>query len=227
MLRQLAASTGGAPVVDDDFTSLADRIASHLIKSAGADGTLPAVLEKDSAGYRSRILPVAEALIYPAYWRASIQQRDDATTSEIDRMLATWVRSDLADLLRRHTLELLTNIKRTNLFPDGGIKLSSTSNNSWMSKIALFQYVARQILRLEQADASIGPIFSAADSAHVRWQTDGAGYWACSDQFVSGIAKGSRFYPRIITAALWLNETRESIEHEDPLPHADSKTSIR
>ena len=38
--------------------------------------------------------------------------------------------------------------------------------------------------------------------------TDGSGYWACSDQFVSGVAKGSRYYPRIITAALWLDETK-------------------
>ena len=43
-----------------------------------------------------------------------------------------------------------------------------------------------------------------ADKAHVAWQIHGGGYWACSDQFVSGVAKGSRYYPRLITAGLWL-----------------------
>jgi hypothetical protein len=33
---------------------------------------------------------------------------------------------------------------------------------------------------------------------------EGRGYWACSDQFVSGRAMASRYYPRVITAALWL-----------------------
>jgi hypothetical protein len=43
-----------------------------------------------------------------------------------------------------------------------------------------------------------------ADRAHVNWQVKGSGYWGCSDQFVRGIAKGSRWYPRNIIAALWL-----------------------
>jgi len=86
-----------------------------------------------------------------------------------------------------------------------------------MSKIAIFQYVARTILRLEQADPRIAQILRKADSAHVRWQTDGSGYWACSDQFVSGEAKGSRYYPRIITAALWLEESS----------HAWLKTNVK
>jgi hypothetical protein len=49
-------------------------------------------------------------------------------------------------------------------------------------------------------------IMAEADAAHVRWQTDGSSYWACCDQIVSGKAHGSRYYPRIITAALWLEK---------------------
>jgi hypothetical protein len=75
-----------------------------------------------------------------------------------------------------------------------------------MSKIAIFQFVARSVLKLEDADPKIGDILRKADAAHARWQTDGSGFWACSDQFVNGEAKGSRYYPRIITAALWLEE---------------------
>jgi hypothetical protein len=109
--------------------------------------------------------------------------------------------------LRRHTIALLRDPQQRNLFPDGGIKLSSTSENSWMSKIALFQFVAREILHVHD-DAVIRAIFERADAAHRKWQTDGSSYWACSDQFVKGVAKGSRYYPRIITAALWMSETK-------------------
>jgi len=110
------------------------------------------------------------------------------------------------EALRRHTIALLTDGKHGNLFADGGLKLSSTSDNSWMSKIAMVQYVARAVLGLEAVDDRITGIFRTADAAHVRWQTDGSGYWACCDQYVSGHAKGSRYYPRIITTALWLTE---------------------
>ena len=72
-----------------------------------------------------------------------------------------------------------------------------------MSKIAIFQHVAREVLGVT-SDQKMAKLFADADAAHVKWQTDGSGYWACSDQFVSGVAKGSRYYPRIITAALWL-----------------------
>ena len=75
-----------------------------------------------------------------------------------------------------------------------------------MSKIALVQQVARHVLRLTD-EATITALFAAADAAHVRWQTEGASaYWACSDQMVKGVAKASRYYPRVITTALWLDE---------------------
>ena len=45
-----------------------------------------------------------------------------------------------------------------------------------------------------------------ADSAHVRWQVYGSADHACSDQFSSGIPIGSLYYPRIVTAILWLEE---------------------
>jgi xylan 1,4-beta-xylosidase len=95
--------------------------------------------------------------------------------------------------------------QRRNLFPDGGIKLSSTSNNSWMSKICIALHVARRLFGLDQ-DEKVKQIFTAADAAHVKWQTEGSSYWACCDQIVSGKAHGSRYYPRIITSALWMEK---------------------
>lgn len=171
----------------------AARAAVTLLKQAGADGVFPAVFETDNAGHRSRILPACEGLLYPLMWGTDVET-DSA---------------ELVAALKRHTLALLSDPEQRNLFPDGGIKLSSTSNNSWMSKIALFQHVAREVLHLDQNPA-IAELFARADAAHVKWQTDGSGYWACSDQFVSGVAMGSRYYPRIITAALWLEDARTS-----------------
>ncbi len=48
-------------------------------------------------------------------------------------------------------------------------------------------------------------VFRKADAAHVKWQTEGSSYWACCDQIVSGEGKASRYYPRIITSALWMD----------------------
>jgi hypothetical protein len=125
-------------------------------------------------------------------------------------MLSRHLQGPLIATLHRHILKLLADQQSNNIFPDGGLKLSSTSNNSWMSKIAIVQFVARSILRIQDSDPRIAGIMNKADAAHVRWQTDGSGIWACSDQFVSGEAKGSRYYPRIITAALWLDESSQS-----------------
>jgi hypothetical protein len=206
VLARLAAQTGDAEI--EIGASLAETLADFLADSARPDGTLPAVLEKDNPGYHSRILPAIEALIYPAYWLSCMRGR--AGHESIEELLRAALKHRLTEALRGHTLRLLHDHERRNLFPDGGIKLSSTSNNSWMSKIALFEYVARDVLRLHESDERVAEIFRVADAAHARWQTEGSGYWACSDQFVNGVAKGSRYYPRIITAALWLGETKSA-----------------
>jgi hypothetical protein len=160
-------------------------------------------------------------LIYPAYWLACLRDRGvidecDGCDDRAEQKLQAALRHPLVKTLERHTLALLLDPQRRNLFADGGIKLSSTSNNSWMSKIALFQYVVREVLRMCDGDGErngaedrmIEQIFAKADAAHVRWQTRGeSAYWACSDQFIKGVAKASRYYPRIITTALWLNES--------------------
>lgn len=160
------------------------RIEREVVKHVRDDGVFPAVFEKDNSGYNSRILPAVEGLIYPLAWNAPVA-------------------GPMIDALRKHTVALLTDAQRRNLFADGGIKLSSTSNNSWMSKIAIFLHVAREVFGLG-SDPAVKEILAKADAAHVKWQTDGSGYWACSDQFVSGVAQGSRYYPRIISSALWM-----------------------
>jgi hypothetical protein len=108
------------------------------------------------------------------------------------------------DVLKEHTRKLLLDPERRNLFADGGIKLSSTSNNSWMSKISIFMHVTRKVFELDK-DPGVAEVLGKADAAHVKWQTEGSSYWACCDQIVSGEGKASRYYPRIITSALWMD----------------------
>lgn len=80
-----------------------------------------------------------------------------------------------------------------------GWKLSSTSDNSWLSKIALCQHVARRVLDF--------PADPAADKAHVAWLLHPElSYWGWSDQIVAGRITASKYYPRGVTAILWLDE---------------------
>ena len=90
------------------------------------------------------------------------------------------------------------------MFADGGWKISSTSDNSWPSKIALCQFVARKILGITW-DAQ----GAAADATHVKWLTDPElSHWAFSDQIVAGKILRSKYYPRGVTNILWLQEGR-------------------
>jgi xylan 1,4-beta-xylosidase len=227
-LRRATTTTAGGDSVAP-VESLASKLAHHLERSAGPDGVLPAVLERDNAGFKSRILPAAEALIYPHYWLDCLLNRAADASEELEpviQQLRRALRGPWVDALRRHTVALLTDPQRRNLFDDGGIKLSSTSNNSWMSKIALFQYVTRQVLRLCEGDGAdalqLANLFATADAAHVRWQTEGvSAFWACSDQMVKGVAKASRYYPRLITAALWLDEQPRKAATAPATPEPD------
>ena len=92
-----------------------------------------------------------------------------------------------------------------------------------MSKIHIFEFVARNILRLHE-NPQVARQLESADAAHCSWQIEGSAYWACSDQFVIGVARASRFYPRLVTAWLWLIETKQPrIEvsiHKHAMPSA-------
>lgn len=177
---------------------IAEKVAEFVADQA-ENSVLPAIFEKGNPGYESRILPAAEGCVYPWYFAttgyAGTGAEDFYTTAAEKRMY---------DALKTHIHALLTDEKARNLFADGGIKLSSTSNNSWMSKIAIFMHVARRVFDLDR-DADIDAIMKKADEAHVNWQVVGSSYWACCDQIVSGEGKASRYYPRIITSALWLS----------------------
>lgn len=103
-------------------------------------------------------------------------------------------------MLRRHLEAALK--PGVCLFPDGGWKISSTSDNSWLSKIYLCQFVAERVLGISDAHDR-----AAADEAHRSWllHPDSL-YWAWSDQMLGGVAHGSKYYPRGVTSILWLDE---------------------
>jgi hypothetical protein len=86
----------------------------------------------------------------------------------------------------------------------GGWKLSSTSCNTWMSKIGIAQHVTRRLFPNALSDAA-----RSADRVHAGWQQNpGCGAMAMCDQIQSqtGVAIGSKYYPRIVTAILWMSE---------------------
>jgi hypothetical protein len=142
-------------------------------------GYIPALLDGSST---SAIIPAIEGLLYPHV----MGLLDEAEHGELVRVL------------RRHLHAILK--PGLCLFPEGGWKLSSSSDNSWASKIALCQHIARAILKADLPDPD------RHEEAHVRWQIEGSGYWAYSDQMQRGVPVGSRYYPRGVTAILWLDE---------------------
>ena len=147
----------------------------------GILGFIPAVLENNN---KSAIIPVVEALVYPH--QMGLYQHLDFE-GEFQSYLS---------VLKQHIQNILK--EGICLYKDGGWKLSSTADNSWMSKICLNQFVVREILGISYGGEK------SADSAHVEWEVDGSKDQACSDQFASGKPIGSLYYPRIVTNILWL-----------------------
>lgn len=153
----------------------ARTIVSHL----GPDGCIPAIMGE---GNKSMIIPAIEGLVFPSVW---------GMTEQLD---PSGRFADLLAALRTHLETIL--VPGVCIFPDGGWKLSSTNDNSWLSKIYICQFVAERVF-------GIRPL-PAADLAHRNWLIDPRNaYFAWSDQMVSGLAQGSKYYPRGVTAWLW------------------------
>ncbi|MBC8139087.1 MAG: hypothetical protein H8F28_24705 [Fibrella sp.] len=147
---------------------------------------LPAVFEEGNPGTLSRIVPAIEGLAFPYLLGDRDAVSEDGPFGE------------LISILRIH---LVTVLKKGVCIDNksGGIKISSTSQNTWMSKIFLSQWVAETVFGL-RFDVSV-------DAAHAKWQTQGdCRDFAFTDQVQSDSGKdlGSRYYPRGVTAVLWL-----------------------
>jgi len=152
-------------------------------------GFFPAVCEQ---GNRARILPAVEGFVYPL-------------SLEIGEAFDRKGRfGPLLGKLGRHVAQALHPGVCLDAV-SGGWKLSSTSTNTWFSKIAIAQHVVRRLFPEAMNDAA-----RAADRVHAGWQRSAAccGPQAMCDQIRSdtGIPCGSRYYPRGVTAFLWLSE---------------------
>ncbi len=112
-------------------------------------GFIPAVLEDDN---QSAIIPAIEALVFPYAMGLTDCVAEDGSYG------------DYIKTLKSHLRNIMN--KETCLYPDGAWKLSSTADNSWMSKICLSQYVARKILGFHYVGEE------DADSAHAQWERD-------------------------------------------------------
>ncbi|MGG6314010.1 glycoside hydrolase family 52 protein [Paenibacillus macerans] len=173
----------------EEQAALAGRQAGLCARTITANlqpgGYIPAVIQENND---SKIIPAIEGLVFPLYTGCEEALNKDGRFGEyigaLSRHLGTVLQPGVC------------------LFEDGGWKLSSTSNNSWLSKIYLCQFIARHILGLAWDEQG-----QAADSAHVAWLTsENNAYWSWSDQMMAGVICGSRYYPRGVTSILWLDE---------------------
>ncbi|MBN1113961.1 MAG: beta-xylosidase [Oligoflexia bacterium] len=149
------------------------------------EGYIHAIMGEDC---NSQIIPAIEGLVFPHFMemRELLDEK-----GKYGKMIQT---------LKTHFKTVFK--KGVCIFPDGGWKLSSSAENSWLSKIYLNQFVARKILGFKNDDTGI-----KADQAHAGWLLKEENlYWAWSDQMFTGIAKESKYYPRGVTSFLWLNE---------------------
>ncbi len=166
----------------------ADRCAATLMRHVSPDGLLPAVIEENVL---SRIIPVVEGLAFA--WFAGCREE-----LKMEGKYGAFLQ-----MLKTHLEQVLK--KGVCLFDDGGWKISSTSDNSWLSKIYICQFVARHILKMKWTDTH-----RAADAAHVRWLTDEKlAYWCWSDQIIAGKITASKYYPRGVSSILWLYESEQ------------------
>ncbi len=176
LFRHLGDSTSSA-----EAEAGAQLAAKSICAEFDSDlGFIPAVFEGDN---QSAIIPAIECLVFPLEW-------NDADAVSPDGRFG-----NLIQTLERHLHAILR--PGLCLCDDGGWKLSSTSRNTWMSKIALCQHVARNLFHIDQP---------AADAAHEKWQKEGDGYWAFSDQIIDGVPQGSKYYPRGVTNILWMKD---------------------
>ncbi len=165
-------------------TAAAARAAAAITASADpVSGIMPSLL---SDAKTAPIIPAIEALAYP--WEMGLQ----------DVCRETGPYGAMITALKRHLRAILK--EGVCIYGDGGWKLSASADNSWASKIHLCQFVAETVLGVHQEPTAA----AKADRAHADWQRVGAADHAVSDQFTSGVAKGSLYYPRIVTSSLWM-----------------------
>ena len=149
------------------------------------EGFIPAVFESDN---RSCIIPAIEGLAYPGFCGAAGATAEKGPYGDFIRALKRHLDKVLAPGICLDSVS-------------GGWKLSSTSKNTWLSKIFLNQYVAEKVLGFDDER-------TRRDAVHAKWLRTGSADFAATDQVDSSSGKdlGSRLYPRLVTSILWLEK---------------------
>ncbi len=167
----------------------AEKCAASIVGFVTEEGYIPAVVGENND---SKIIPAIEGLIFPYY--TNCQEALDP-----NGRFGSYIQT-----LEKHLKTVL--VEGVCLFEDGGWKISSTSNNSWLSKIYLSQFITRKLLGWKWDEQG-----AKADAAHVEWLTHPTlSIWSWSDQIISGEIAGSKYYPRGVTSILWLEENENS-----------------
>jgi hypothetical protein len=183
--------------LDKIFSDLGDSARATSARSA-ADATAASIVARwdDAQHYipaifdganTSRIIPAVEGLVYP--YRMGLR----------DAVSPSGPYGALIQKLAAH----LDTVLAPGLCLDsksGAWKLSSTSTNTWQSKVYLNQYVSESILGIR--DERTG---GTIDAIHADFQAHPVGAVGWTDQLNSdtGTPRGSRHYPRGVTSALW------------------------
>ena len=152
---------------------------------------LPAVFDGKTT---ARILPIVEGLVFPYEMGLTRETAPDGPYGALIKVLHDHVDNALQPGI---CLDSVT----------GAWKLSSTSHNTWQSKVYLSQFIVERILGIkdERVDGKV-------DQVHASFQVCGAASQAWTDQLNSATSQalGSTHYPRGVTSALWWLDTNNA-----------------
>lgn len=163
------------------------RTADAVVRLQRKDGTLPPLADTPDAD--ECVVPLVEGLVFPWFCGFYYLLGADGPFAR------------LMDVLQAHLRQVLR--PGVCLFDDGGWKLSSRHDNTFLSKVYLAQFISRHIFCRRQK-----MLHAKADAAHMAWLLDEEN--AChswSDQFMNGSVYAGRYYPRGVTSILWMLES--------------------
>lgn len=159
-------------------------VANTLVQKAQEEnGFIPAIFENNNQSY---IIPAVEGLIYPFFCGAPDAVKPDGPYGSLIRVLKAYL---CAALVPGRCIDTAS----------GAWKISSTSRNTWLSKVFLNQFVAESLLAVKDNGVM-------DDHVYAQWLRTGSADYSATDQVDAscGEALGSRFYPRLVTSVLWL-----------------------
>lgn len=131
--------------------SAADNCEEHMLAYFDREKKrFPALFDGEGT---MAIVPVIEGIIYPVFFGKSEAVSADGKHGRLIRALKEHIQTVL--------------VPGICLFEDGGFKLSETSDNSWISKIFLCQYIIEKVLHMNMPQ-----VMDKTDAAHWSWWTE-------------------------------------------------------